>query len=106
MFLLQDARRGGLSADLDDFEITQGVEKLTLYTFNTGAAKHSFCSICGIYPHHQRRSNPNEFGINTACLDGISPFDFAEIIVHDGVNHSNDAPEADPVAGYLRFSNG
>ena len=95
-----------VTAPLDGLEIVKGAGNLTLYTFNTGTAKHYFCKTCGIYTHHQRRSNPNEYGVNAACLDGISPFDFAEVIVTDGVNHPSDAGiisgEA-AVSGVLRF---
>ena len=30
------------------FRLIQGGESLTSYTFNTGTAKHLFCSVCGI----------------------------------------------------------
>lgn len=92
-----------VSANLDGITFTKGAENLTLYQFNTGTAKHYFCSTCGIYTHHQRRSNPNEFGVNVACLDGVSPFDFDEVIVNDGVNHPSDKGTAAPVCGTLRF---
>ncbi|MBT2186293.1 GFA family protein [Sphingobium nicotianae] len=91
-----------VTARLDDLTITAGADALTCYTFNTGAAKHYFCSRCGIYTHHQRRSNQSEYGINVACLAGVSPFDFPEIIVNDGVNHPNDSGVS-RVAGVLRF---
>lgn len=29
---------------------------------------------CGIYTHHQRRSNPSEYGFNVACLEGVDPY--------------------------------
>ena len=90
----------------DRFRLLSGENDLATYTFNTGVAKHYFCSICGIYTHHQRRSNPQEYGVNVACLDGVSPFDFPEVIVNDGVNHSSDAGSgvtAPPVSGVLRF---
>lgn len=93
-----------VSAKLDGITFTAGEDALTLYQFNTGVAKHYFCSKCGIYTHHQRRSNPNEFGINVACLEGVSPFDFPEVIVHDGVNHPNDRSGQEADAGILRFS--
>jgi hypothetical protein len=94
-----------LSAWLGDFEVTSGADKLTLYQFNTRIAKHYFCSICGIYTHHQRRSNPEQFGINASCLQGISPFDFDEVIVTDGVNHSRDVPRngRTGIVGTLKF---
>ncbi|MFD1695716.1 GFA family protein [Roseibium aestuarii] len=94
-----------VSAALADFEILEGAEKLTLYQFNTGAAKHHFCAVCGIYTHHQRRSDPTQFGINAACLEGLSPFDFAEVPVTEGVNHPNDAKGKDrsPFAGMLSY---
>ena len=53
-------------------------------------AKHYFCSVCGIYTHHQRRSNPEEYGYNVGCLAGVNPFDLGEVPVSDGVNHPRD----------------
>jgi hypothetical protein len=94
-----------LSATLGDLTILSGAEALTLYQFNTGTAEHYFCSKCGIYTHHRRRSNPNQYGINAACLEGVSPFNFAEVAVLDGVNHPRDrGPGGGPdIVGYLRF---
>ena len=79
-----------VSADLDGINITQGSECLTVYQFNTNTAKHYFCSRCGIYTHHQRRSNPRQYGVNVACLEGVSPFDFLEVPVYDGILHTAD----------------
>jgi len=90
-----------LSAAIDDLEILSGAEKLNEYRFNTGQARHCFCSNCGIYTHHQRRSNPSQYGINAACL-GLSPFDFAEVPVMDGVHHPSDLGYVRQV-GVLRF---
>lgn len=92
-----------VSARLADLEFLQGEENLTLYEFNTRSAKHYFCKTCGIYTHHQRRSSPTEFGINVACLAGVSPFDFTEVPVLDGVNHPKDTGSAARLAGILRF---
>ncbi len=94
-----------LTADLDGLTVEEGQEALSEYRFNTGVARHYFCSRCGIYTHHQRRSNPNEYGVNAACIEGVSPFDFREVPVSDGVHHVNDlAPgEAPRLAGVLRF---
>ena len=49
-----------VSAELDGIDIIRGRELLTVYQFNTNTAKHYFCSRCGIYTHHQRRSNPKQ----------------------------------------------
>lgn len=91
-----------LSARLDDLEILQGHDALTIYTFNTGTAKHYFCSRCGIYTHHQRRSNPEEYGVNAACLEGVSPFDFEAVPVTDGINHPSDG-KSSGIVGVLKY---
>lgn len=92
-----------VSARFGDMKITKGADKLSSYRFNTGAAQHFFCSLCGIYTHHQRRSNQAEYGINVACLDGVSPFDFTAVPVVDGVNHPNDVGGQARRIGTLRF---
>lgn len=85
-------RRGAIvvSAPLDQVVIVKGADNLTLYQWGTGTAKHWFCQTCGIYTHHQRRSNPLQFGINTGILDGVSPRNFAQVPMMDGVNHPAD----------------
>ncbi|WP_420862639.1 GFA family protein [Algirhabdus cladophorae] len=87
-------RRGAIavSAPLDGITITKGEGNLTLYQFNTKTAKHYFCKTCGVYTHHQRRSNPNQYGVNVGALNGINPRDLGEIPWVDGVNHPSDAP--------------
>ena len=85
-------RKGAVvaSAPLADLTIVHGEEALRVYRFNTMTAAHYFCSVCGIYTHHQRRSNPTEFGFNVGCLAGVNPFEFKDIPVMDGVNHPSD----------------
>ncbi|PKG73567.1 aldehyde-activating protein [Shewanella sp. GutCb] len=85
-------RRGTIvtSAELDGLKIVAGKDKLSLYQFNTGTAKHYFCSVCGIYTHHQRRSNPNQFGVNVGCIEGINPYELTGVTLCDGVNHPAD----------------
>lgn len=85
-------RKGAIvgSVDLSGIRILKGVEILKLYQFNTHTAKHYFCSNCGIYTHHQRRSNPTEYGYNIACLEGVNPFDLEDVVTNDGVNHPSD----------------
>lgn len=96
-----------VSADAGDISFQAGEDALTLYQFNTRVAEHYFCSKCGIYTHHQRRSNPSQIGVNVACLAGVSPFDFEEIPVIDGINHPTDqgakAGTGYQVIGRLRY---
>jgi hypothetical protein len=94
-----------VSTKLDDIDIVAGADVLSVYEFNTMTAKHHFCSSCGIYTHHQRRSNPREYGVNVACLAGISPFDFDEVPVIDGVQHPSDGERrtGPKMAGVLKF---
>jgi hypothetical protein len=92
-----------VSANAGDIVFDAGEEALTLYQFNTRTAKHYFCSKCGIYTHHRRRSNTNQYGINVACLEGVSPFDFDDVAVIDGVNHPSDTRGRYEIVGHLRF---
>jgi hypothetical protein len=89
-----------VSAPVEGITIIAGLEALRTYEFNTNTAKHYFCSTCGIHTHHRRRSNPNECGVNVACLEGLSPFHFPEVPVNHG---PTDVPGARRAAGVLLF---
>ena len=67
----------------DNFKLLKGESSLTLYKFNTNAAKHYFCKICGIYTHHNRRSDPNGMGINLGCIEELESSNY-EVIQFDG----------------------
>lgn len=86
------ARRGAVvtSVPLSAFNLIKGEDRLSLYQFNTKTAEHYFCSTCGIYTHHKRRSNPNQYAVNVACIEGVDPFQLGEIPTTDGKNHSCD----------------
>ncbi|TVZ42018.1 hypothetical protein P886_1370 [Alteromonadaceae bacterium 2753L.S.0a.02] len=85
-------RKGAVvaSVPLSNLKVVKGQECLTLYQFNTFTAKHFFCSRCGIYTHHQRRSNSQEYGFNVGCLEDVNPFEIGEVPLSDGVNHPAD----------------
>ena len=86
------SRRGAIAvtAPLNGVRIVKGAENLTLYQWNTKTAKHWFCKTCGIYTHHQRRSNPNEYGVNAACIEGVNPRELGPVPWTDGINHPSD----------------
>ena len=85
-------RRGAImvSVPVDELTIEAG-DTLSLYTFNTKAARHYFCSVCGIYTHHLTRSDPSKFGVNLGCVEGadIRAAD-RRSFWYDGVNHPGD----------------
>ena len=63
------------------FKLVAGADALSLYTFNTGVAKHYFCRTCGVKPFYIPRSNPDGVDVNVRCLDPlpenmvVEPFD-------------------------------
>ncbi len=87
------SRKGAVvaSVKLEDLEVVKGREFLTEYSFNTHTAKHYFCKVCGIYTHHRRRSDPSEYGVNIACIDGVLIEDYLDVECSDGRNaHPSD----------------
>lgn len=85
-------RRGAIvaSVPLAGIRILQGEDALRLYQFNTMTARHHFCVHCGIYTHHQRRSNPTQYGYNVGCHDGVNPFELGAVPTRDGIHHPAD----------------
>ena len=74
----------------ENFKIIKGFNNLKLYQFHTNVAKHYFCSNCGIYTHHNPRSNPAMTGFSLGCLDNFDTFQFKDVEVNDGANHPLD----------------
>jgi hypothetical protein len=85
-------RRGAIvaSVPLAGLAVVQGQDALREYRFNTMAARHFFCGHCGIYTHHQRRSNPTQYGYNIGCLEGVDPYELGPVPTYDGVHHPAD----------------
>ena len=66
----------------DRFRPLQGETALTTYSFNTGTARHQFCSACGIKSFYVPRSHPDGYSVNVRCMDDgaftavkVTPFD-------------------------------
>ncbi|MBC8269248.1 MAG: GFA family protein [Rhodospirillaceae bacterium] len=78
------------SVRVEDLKVLKGEDKLSLYQWGTGVARHYFCSVCGIYTHHQRRSDPTEYGVNIACFEQVNVRDYRDVEYSDGVNHPRD----------------
>ena len=70
---------------LAQFDLVSGADDLTVYTFNTGTAKHQFCRHCGIHPFYVPRSDPDKIDVNVRCLEGV---DAAALAIErfDGAN--------------------
>ena len=51
------------------FELEQGTDYLTTYTFNTDVAQHYFCEVCGVKSFYVPRSHPDGISVNARCLD-------------------------------------
>ena len=67
----------------ENFLLLEGSEYLSLYQFNTDIAKHFFCKKCGIYTHHNRKSDPNGMGVNLGCIEDLDSMEF-DAIQFDG----------------------
>ena len=85
-------RRGAVMSLVknENFKIIKGKESLKMYQFHTNVAKHYFCINCGIYTHHNPRSNPAMTGFNLGCIDSINTFKLNPVKVNDGQNHPLD----------------
>lgn len=58
-----------LIVEAEHFKLLSGRDALTTYTFNTGTARHLFCSVCGVKSFYVPRSHPDGFSVNARCLD-------------------------------------
>lgn len=86
------ARRWAVVASVrvSELKVTKGEDRLSLYQWGTMTARHYFCSICGIYTHHRRRSDPAEYGVNIANFPGVDVRAFMAVPYVDGVGHPGD----------------
>jgi hypothetical protein len=64
------------------FKLIRGEDALSTYTFNSGVAKHFFCTTCGVKSFYIPRSHPDGISVNARCVDQgsiesmtVQPFD-------------------------------
>jgi hypothetical protein len=67
-----------------DFRLVRGADALTTYAFNTGAARHLFCSLCGIKSFYVPRSHPDGYSVNFRCLEDRDSFASVITVEFDG----------------------
>jgi len=79
------------------FRLHRGQESLQEYRFNTGVARHLFCTHCGVKSFYVPRSNPDGYSINLRCVSLPSSVKVIEQDF-DGQNWEKHADEL------LRFS--
>ncbi len=102
-----------LIAPRSRFHVVSGPEILTTYQFNTGAAKHLFCSHCGVKSFYVPRSHPDSYSVNARCLDDgsvesmrITPFDGrdweeAAVKLHDAEALADGGEKLSAIAEFL-----
>jgi hypothetical protein len=79
------------------FRLLTGEKKLTTYTFNTGAAKHFFCSVCGVKSFYIPRSHPDGYSVNFRCLYDKESFTQVITTEFDGKNWEDNAVSLAPL---------
>lgn len=81
-----------LTVSQSQFRLLCGREALTTYTFNTGVAQHTFCSVCGVKPFYVPRSHPDGYSVNARCLEADT-IRSRKIIPFDGANWEQNVHE-------------
>lgn len=78
------------------FNLLRGAEALLEYRFNTGAARHLFCRVCGVKSFYVPRSNPDGYDVNLRCLD--PPPTRYRVEFFDGRHWETHAPALAPLS--------
>jgi hypothetical protein len=74
-----------LIVENERFRLVEGADKIATYSFNTGTAKHHFCSVCGVKSFYVPRSKPDGYSVNLRCLDD-GQVRVARVVSFDGRN--------------------
>jgi hypothetical protein len=73
------------------FRLLTGADQLSEYKFNTGAARHLFCSHCGVKSFYVPRSNPDGYSVNVHCLNPATIENIAVELFDDNDRAASDA---------------
>jgi len=76
------------------FRLLQGADRLTEYKFNTGTARHLFCSRCGVKSFYVPRSNPDGYSVNVHCLNPATIEQVEAQLFDDNDREASDAKVA------------
>jgi hypothetical protein len=76
------------------FRLLQGADQLTEYKFNTGTARHLFCSRCGVKSFYVPRSNPDGYSVNVHCLNPATIEQVEAQLFDDNDREASDAKVA------------
>ena len=68
-----------------DFRLLTDWSALTDYRFNSGTARHLFCSNCGIKSFYVPRSHPDAYSVNLRALDDVAAL-AVTVTPYDGRN--------------------
>lgn len=79
-----------------DFTLLSGADFLTSYQFNTGTAQHLFCRVCGVKSFYVPRSHPDDYSVNSRCLDD-GTVQMMTITPFDGANWEDAVAEIEPL---------
>ncbi len=66
------------------FRLISGADDLSEYRFNTGTARHLFCSHCSVKAFYVPRSHPDGYSVNVRCLDAGTLEDVTVVAFDDG----------------------
>lgn len=80
-----------------DFRLLRGEESLATYTFNTGVARHHFCTNCGVKSFYVPRSHPDGISVNVRCLDP-GTIERVTVTAFDGRNWEQNVAELSPIS--------
>ena len=80
-----------------DFRLLSGDDALSTYTFNTGQAKHLFCTSCGVKSFYIPRSHPDGFSVNVRCIDK-GTIENVVVTAFDGQNWEQNVAKLSPLS--------